>query len=52
MDAWTFTLADPSGGFSDREWQDFAALMALRPDQITTDEALATEAAWQRRLEA
>ena len=49
VDAWTYTLGDPAAGFSDREWADFAALMALRPDQITTDEALATEAAWNRK---
>ena len=46
VDAWTHCLATPAAGFSDGEWPAFAALMALRPDQITTDEAVATEAAW------
>jgi glycerophosphoryl diester phosphodiesterase len=50
VDAWTFTLADPAGGFSDEEWRDFSALMALRPDQISTDEAVATERAWNERM--
>jgi glycerophosphoryl diester phosphodiesterase len=48
VDAWTYTLADPAG-FSDAEWHQFSALMALGPDQITTDEAIATEAAWTAR---
>lgn len=51
VDAWTFTIADPAG-FSDAEWGQFSALMALGPDQITTDEAIATEAAWIARSEA
>lgn len=46
VDAWTFTLKSPSAGFSQTEAADFSALMALRPDQITTDEAPATEAAY------
>ncbi|MCV9967085.1 glycerophosphodiester phosphodiesterase family protein [Pararhizobium sp. BT-229] len=50
VDAWTFTLKNPAGGFSDAEWHDFSALMALKPDQITTDEAPATERAWSMRL--
>jgi len=50
VDAWTFTLKDPGRGFSDEEWRDFSALMALKPDQITTDEAPATEAAYLRRV--
>lgn len=50
VDAWTFTLKNPADGFSDPEWSDFSALMALRPDQITTDEATATEKAWSKRL--
>ena len=49
VDAWTFTLGDPAAGFTDAEWQSFSALMALKPDQITTDEAPATEAAWMKR---
>ncbi len=49
VDAWTFTLKDPDGGFNDTEWANFSALMALKPDQITTDEAPATERAWLRR---
>lgn len=51
VDAWTFTLVQPATGFSDEEWRQFSALMDLRPDQITTDEAPATEAAWRRRTE-
>ncbi len=50
VDAWTFTLKDPDGGFSDTEWTNFSALVALKPDQITTDEALATERAWLKRM--
>lgn len=50
VDAWTFTLKDPAGGFSDAEWLDFSALMALKPDQITTDEAPATERAYLARV--
>lgn len=49
VDAWTFTLKDPDGGFSDTEWTNFSALVALKPDQITTDEAPATERAWLKR---
>ncbi|MBX4925286.1 glycerophosphodiester phosphodiesterase [Rhizobium binae] len=48
VDAWTFTLKHPEVGFSDEEWRSFQALMALKPDQITTDEAPATERAWRR----
>ncbi|MDO1582089.1 glycerophosphodiester phosphodiesterase [Rhizobium oryzicola] len=50
VDAWTFNLADPEAGFSDVEWQRFSALMALKPDQVTTDEAPATERAWLKRI--
>ncbi|OAV54115.1 glycerophosphodiester phosphodiesterase [Rhizobium sp. WYCCWR10014] len=50
VDAWTFTLKDPEAGFSEEEWQSFSALTALKPDQITTDEAPATERAWRRRM--
>jgi glycerophosphoryl diester phosphodiesterase len=49
VDAWTYTLADPAQGFSDREWDEFSTLVSLGADQITTDEALATEAAWTAR---
>lgn len=45
VDAWTFTLADPAAGFSDDEWRAFSRLLALGVDQITTDEAIATEVA-------
>jgi glycerophosphoryl diester phosphodiesterase len=51
VDAWTFTLNNPGQGFSDQEWRDFSALLALKPDQITTDEAPATERAYRRRVE-
>lgn len=50
VDAWTFNLKDPVAGFSDEEWENFSALMALKPDQITTDEAPATERAYLMRL--
>ncbi len=50
VDAWTFTLKDPDGGFSDAEGENFAALISLRPDQVTTDEAPATERAWLKRM--
>lgn len=49
VDAWTYTLAHPSTGFSAGEWHEFSTLVTLRPDQITTDEAVATEAAWLAR---
>ncbi|MEZ2212786.1 glycerophosphodiester phosphodiesterase family protein [Sinorhizobium sp. CB7] len=49
VDAWTFTLNDPAHGFTNAEWRNFLALMALAPDQITTDEASATELAWLKR---
>lgn len=50
VDAWTFTLTSPDQGFSDQEWRDFSALLALKPDQITSDEAPATELAYLRRM--
>jgi glycerophosphoryl diester phosphodiesterase len=46
VDAWTYNMKAPSAGFSPSEAQEFSALMALKPDQITTDEAPATERAW------
>ena len=49
VDAWTFTLKEPERGFSDAEWRDFSALLALKPDQISTDEALATDRAYLLR---
>lgn len=52
VDAWTFTMKDPGQGFSDEEWRNFSALLALKPDQITTDEAPATEAAYRSRTGA
>ncbi len=51
VDAWTHCLSVPALGFTKAEWHSFRALMALGPDQITTDEAIATEAAWCARLE-
>ncbi|MBA5805391.1 glycerophosphodiester phosphodiesterase [Rhizobium changzhiense] len=50
VDAWTFTLKDPEAGFSEEEWRNFQALIALKPDQITTDEAPATERACGCRM--
>lgn len=52
VDAWTHRMASAADGFRDAEWADFAALLALRPDQITTDEPVATEVAWRRRISA
>jgi glycerophosphoryl diester phosphodiesterase len=50
VDAWTFTLKDSARGFNDAEWSDFSALLALKPDQITTDESPATEVAYLQRM--
>ncbi|MBP2548632.1 glycerophosphoryl diester phosphodiesterase [Neorhizobium galegae] len=50
VDAWTFNLQNAETGFSDEEWAHFSALMALKPDQVTTDEAPATERAWAARM--
>lgn len=52
VDAWTFNMANPDAGFSEREWQDVLALLELGVDQITTDEAIATEAAYIQRAAA
>jgi glycerophosphoryl diester phosphodiesterase len=49
VDAWTHRMTDPAQGFAAPEWVEFAALMALQPDQITTDEPVATEAAYLAR---
>jgi glycerophosphoryl diester phosphodiesterase len=49
LDAWTFNLADSDKGFDETEWKNFSALMALRPDQITTDDSRAVEREWIRR---
>jgi glycerophosphoryl diester phosphodiesterase len=46
VDAWTFNLKNPDAGFDEAEARSFSALMALKPDQITTDEPVATERAW------
>jgi glycerophosphoryl diester phosphodiesterase len=50
VDAWTFNLANPEKGFDDCEWRDFRKLLELGVDQITTDEAIATESAYERRV--
>lgn len=50
VDAWTFALENPQQGFSDAEWQDFHQILELGADQITTDEALATERAFNERM--
>lgn len=52
VDAWTFNLQNRDLGFSSEEWRQFASLLDLRVDQITTDEAPATERAMQLRREA
>lgn len=49
VDAWTFNPADPQSGFSAAEWQQLEALVALKPDQITTDHSLLLESAWVTR---
>lgn len=49
VDAWTHSMVHPSQGFSDAEWHDFSALLALHPDQITTDEPVATQRAYVLR---
>lgn len=46
VDAWTFNMQDEERGFDPEEAKHFSALMALKPDQITTDEPIATERAW------
>ena len=46
VDAWTFTPRQPEQGLTAQEADDFAALMALGPDQVTTDEPLLIEAHW------
>ena len=46
VDAWTHKMANPQAGFSVPEGETFSTLLALKPDQITTDEPVATEAAW------
>ncbi len=50
VDAWTYTLSDPGSGFSDREWSEFLGLLSLGVDQITTDEAVATDRAYATRI--
>lgn len=52
VDAWTFNPADPEAGFSDEEWERFSTLLELGADQITTDEAIATERAYRARVQA
>lgn len=49
VDAWTFNPADPQIGFSAKEWQQLDALVALNPDQITTDHSLLLESQWLAR---
>jgi glycerophosphoryl diester phosphodiesterase len=49
VDAWTYTMSNPAVGFSDREWREFSRLLELEVDQITTDEAIATERAFEAR---
>ena len=46
VDAWTFSPQDRANGLSASEWLDFRALVALQPDQITTDDAIAIAKAW------
>ncbi len=46
VDAWTWNPRNPAGGFLPEEWQDIRDLVALRPDQITTDECQWLERRW------
>lgn len=46
VDAWTFNMQSPATGFDAEEARHFTALMTLKPDQVTTDEPIATERAW------
>lgn len=46
VDAWTFTPRDLFTGLTPVEQEHFLAIVALKPDQITTDEAVALERAW------
>ncbi len=48
VDAWTHKMENATQGFTAAEGQAFARLLALKPDQITTDEPHATEAAWAK----
>ncbi|MCJ8520040.1 glycerophosphoryl diester phosphodiesterase [Pseudorhizobium tarimense] len=50
VDAWTYNLRDAEAGFSDAEWDAVSQLLALKPDQLTTDQAPGTERAWHARL--
>lgn len=50
IDAWTFTPHDADKGLSATEWMDFRALVALQPDQITTDGAIVMATAWAARM--
>lgn len=46
VDAWTFTPRDLGTGLTGVEREHLLAIVALKPDQITTDEAVALERAW------
>lgn len=46
VDAWTFTPSNLSTGLTPVEREQFLAIVAMKPDQITTDEAVALERAW------
>jgi glycerophosphoryl diester phosphodiesterase len=50
VDAWTFNMRNRAAGFDDAEWANFSALIQMKPDQITTDEAPATERAFAKRF--
>ena len=52
VDAWTFTPHDAGNGLRATEWMDFRALVALQPDQITTDDAIAMATTWAARMPA
>lgn len=46
VDAWTFTPRDIGAGLNAKESEQLQAIVALKPDQITTDEAVALQQAW------
>ncbi len=50
VDAWTFTPNDVASGLTEPEAAQFRALVAMKPDQITTDEADALARVWRDDL--
>ena len=46
VDAWTFTPCNLATGLTPVEREHFLAIAAMKPNQLTTDEAVALERAW------